>query len=611
MKKNETGFILLFLAVCLLGVSSQTQAKTVEISYTIDMPNPNSHYFEVTLEIQNYSKKWVDFHMPVWIPGSYLIREFEKHVIDVKASGRNGKLLRVRKIRKNIWRVQAQKTKFMRLKYKVYAYEISVRHSFLDDSHAFVNPSSVCMFVKELKGKPITVTFHPPKNWTKISTGLRENPANPFIRFARNYDELVDCPIEIGNQTVLTFSVNGIPHEISLYGNGKFQADSLVAKVKKIVETEVAIFGGIDYPRYVFLVQFQPNGGGGLEHRNSCVLQVDRWALQGKRLNGFLGLVAHEYFHNWNVKRLRPKALGPFDYDRENYTWLLWVAEGFTTYYGGQAMLRAKFRTPETYMKGLANGAKYLASTPGNRVEPVDEASFDAWIKYYRHDENSVNTTISYYNKGAMIATLLDLTIRHQAKNRQSLDDLMRHLYQKYYKELNRWYTESEFEQECEKLSGRPLGNFFSRYVSGTDSIDYNHYLRYAGVELYKKELSHKDSLRGYSGMKIASQNGNAVVRTVLAGSPAFRAGIYVNDEILAIDHFRVTASSLSEFLRQKHPGEDVRVLLNRRGLIREIALKLGLQPNTNFAVRKVEKPTKLQKKIYESYFRTKWESPR
>lgn len=599
----------LFIAVLfLLSMSPRSQAKTVEISYTIDMHNPNSHYFEVTLAIKNYSKKWVDFHMPVWIPGSYLVREFEKNVIDVKAFGTNEKRLKVRKIRKNIWRVQTQKSKFIRLKYKVYAYEISVRHSFLDDSHAFINPSSVCMFVKELKGKPLTVTFHPPKNWTKISTGLAEDPANRFIRFARNYDELVDCPIEIGNQTILTFSVNGIVHEISLYGNGKFQADSLVEKVKKIVETEVAIFKEIDYPRYVFLVQFQPRGGGGLEHRNSCVLQVDRWALQGKRLNGFLALVAHEYFHNWNVKRLRPKALGPFDYDRENYTWLLWVAEGFTTYYGGQTMLRAKFRTSKSYMNGLAGMAKYLASTPGNRIEPVDEASFDAWIKYYRHDENSVNTTVSYYNKGAMIATLLDLIIRHQTMNSQSLDDLMRHLYQKYYKKLNRWYTEPEFEKECETLAGVPLGDFFSRYVSGTDSIDYNRYFRYAGIELYKKGLSHQDSLRAYSGMKIASQNGNAVVRTVLAGSPAFRAGIYVNDEILAVDNFRVTASDLNEFLQQKHPRESARLLLNRRGMIREIPLNLGLQPNTDFAVRKVKKPTELQKKIYESYFKTKWE---
>ena len=599
----------LFIAVLfLLSMSPRSQAKTVEISYTIDMHNPNSHYFEVTLAIKNYSKKWVDFHMPVWIPGSYLVREFEKNVIDVKAFGTNEKRLKVRKIRKNIWQVQTQKSKFIRLKYKVYAYEISVRHSFLDDSHAFINPSSVCMFVKELKGKPLTVTFHPPKNWTKISTGLAEDPANRFIRFARNYDELVDCPIEIGNQTILTFSVNGIVHEISLYGNGKFQADSLVEKVKKIVETEVAIFKEIDYPRYVFLVQFQPRGGGGLEHRNSCVLQVDRWALQGKRLNGFLALVAHEYFHNWNVKRLRPNALGPFDYDRENYTWLLWVAEGFTTYYGGQTMLRAKFRTSKSYMNGLAGMAKYLASTPGNRIEPVDEASFDAWIKYYRHDENSVNTTVSYYNKGAMIATLLDLIIRHQTMNSQSLDDLMRHLYQKYYKKLNRWYTEPEFEKECETLAGVPLGDFFSRYVSGTDSIDYNRYFRYAGIELYKKGLSHQDSLRAYSGMKIASQNGNAVVRTVLAGSPAFRAGIYVNDEILAVDNFRVTASDLNEFLQQKHPRESARLLLNRRGMIREIPLNLGLQPNTDFAVRKVKKPTELQKKIYESYFKTKWE---
>ncbi|GBD93313.1 M61 glycyl aminopeptidase [bacterium BMS3Abin05] len=610
MRKNVRflffGVILIF---CTLAGSLSGEAKQVSIAYSIDMKNPDSHYFNVTMRVQNFQKKYVDFHMPVWIPGSYLVREFEKYVIGVKAFNGSGEMLPVRKVRKNIWRVRADKAKTIQFKYSVYAFTISIRNSFLDRSHAFINPSSIFMFIKELKEKPVRVKITPYPSWKTISTGLTASRKDPFTLTAKNYDQLVDSPIEIGSQKVLTFSVKGVPHEISIYGRGDYNPDSLIQKIQKIVRTEVGIMKDIDYSRYVFLIQFQPRGGGGLEHRNSCVLQMDHQALQsGKRLDRFIGLVAHEYFHNWNVKRLRPKALGPFDYDREDYSWLLWVAEGFTTYYGGRALLQAGFRTPKSAMNSIAGNARYLVSTPGNRVEPVDEASFDAWIKYYRPNENSINTTISYYSKGAVIATLLDLTIRHETQNRKSLDDLMRSLYQTYYKRLNRWYTEKEFEAACEKMAGISLKPFFRRYVSGTDSIDANHYLNYAGIELYKKDFTHEDSLKGYTGLRIVSKNGNAVVKTVLFGSPAFRAGIYTADEILAADDFRISAGDIAGRLQEKQPGKTVRLLISRRGIIQEIPLTLGLMPNTKFAVRRIKKPTALQKKIFESYFHTKWE---
>ena len=602
---------LVFLIFVLLsgGVFGPISASgtSPSIEYRVAMSHPNSHYFEVTVRVRNFRKSFVDFHMPVWIPGSYLVREFEKNVVLPEAEDGAGRPLKVRKIRKNIWRVWSRKAKNVIFRYKVYAYVISVRNSFLDDSHGFVNPSSVCVFVPQLKNRPLRLQIEPLAKWRVVSTGLKRSPEDSLTFFARNYDELVDCPIEVGNQKVLRFRVRGVPHEISIYGTAHFDPDSVVAGFKKVVETEVGIMRDIDYPRYVFLVQLEQHGGGGLEHRNSCVLQMGRHALERKNLRHSLGLVFHEYFHNWNVKRLRPKALGPFDYDRENYTWLLWVAEGFTSYYSGRAQLLSGVTKPESYFKGVPGWIETLESRPGKKVQPVDLASFDAWIKYYRPDENSVNTSISYYGKGAVLAQLLDLTIRHETKNRQSLDDLMRGLYQKYYKKHNRWYTPQEFQTACEKLAGRSLQHFFASYVSGTDSIDYSRFYRYAGVELVQKPLTRADSLEGYAGFKVSPKSNAAVVSEVLSGSPAEKAGIYVNDEILAVNGFRTTRTSLLNTLHAIPPGQKAAILLSRRGLIKTVTLTLGRKPNFHYELKKVAHPDSLQKAIFESYFRMKW----
>ena len=599
--------ILLGIVLCGGAFTQNVSARQTTVAYTVAMPNPDSHYFDVQMTVSNFRKPFIDFHMPVWIPGSYLVREFEKNVILVRAADGKGRALRVRKVRKNIWRVWSKKARKVTVRYRVYAYVISVRNSFLDKSHAFINPSSVCFFVKELKYRPIRVTVKPYPRWHVISTGLEKSPNDSLTFLAKDYDELVDCPIEVGNQKVLRFSVKGIPHEIAVYGRATFDPDSVVWGFKKVVETEVGIMREIDYPRYVFLVHLGEQGGGGLEHRNSCVLQMGRHSFEAKNLHHSLGLVFHEYFHNWNVKRLRPKALGPFDYDRENYTWLLWVAEGFTSYYSSRAQLLSEIVSPKSYFRGVPGWIKTLESRPGKKIQPVDLASFDAWIKYYRPDENSVNTTISYYGKGAVLAQLLDLLIRHQTENKKSLQDVMRFMYKRYFKQLNRWYTQEAFRNACEQIAGTSLEDFFRKYVSGTDSIDYNHFYRFAGVALRKKPLTKADSSKGYAGFSVTNRSGEAVVSQVLFGSPAFRAGLYVNDEILAVNGFRVKAGSVFRDLERIPPGHTARLLVNRRGLIQNLTMTMGLRPNFNYELKKIEHPDSLQKAVFEGYFKMKW----
>jgi len=596
-----------FLSVAFLLVLLATNTwAAVRLTYWVSMEKPHTHYFDVSLTIQGARKPYLDFKMPVWIPGSYLIREFERHVQDFQAFDAKGRSLRWEKITKNTWRVYSQRAPSVTVRYRVYAFEISVRTSFLDDSHAFINGPSVFMFVEGYLDRPITVHIRPYTGWNRISTGLESDPDDPFALYAPNYDVLVDCPIEIGTHQVLEFTVDGIPHQVALYGQGNFQPDSLIKDMRRIVETARQIVGEIPYRRYVFIVHLLHQGGGGLEHRNSCVLQVSRWTFQPESAyRGFLGLVAHEYFHVWNVKNIRPCPLGPFNYDAENYTRLLWIAEGFTTYYAGQIMLRAGYRTPQSYLDGLASRVRYLRSTPGNRVQTLEYASFDAWIKAYRPDENSINTTISYYGKGAVIATLLDLAIRHHSQNQRSLDDVFRALYRKYYKEADRCYTEEDFKAICEEMAGTSLNEIF-QYVHTTREIDFDKFLQYAGLRLVLDEAQKKEE--GYLGVRVSDRTGKAIVTQVLAGSPAYEYGLNVDDEIIAVDGYRVEASSFAKRIAEKKPGQRITLTISRRGLLRELEVVLGERPNLNYRIERVENPSDLQRTIYESWLHTSWD---
>lgn len=586
--------ITLFLLFIAAKALAQDQP---ELHYELSMPEPHNHYYEVTMRVNNVNQNYLDFKMPVWTPGSYLIREFSRNVLDVQAE-ENNKSLVVKKINKNTWRVSGI-TNSVNLTYKVYAYELSVRTSFLDASHGFVLGTSVFMFVEGYQDLPVTLQVIPYKNWNQISTGLQETDDKWNYR-AENYDFLVDSPLEIGNHEQIRFEAAGVNHEIAMYGEGNYDSEKLRKDMARIVEVSTRVFGENPNQKYVFIVHNLHRRGGGLEHLNSTTLQVKRWNYQPfSSYLGYLGLVAHEYFHLWLVKRIRPKALGPFNYDEENYTHLLWVMEGFTSYYDELLLNRADFISDSEYLSRLSRSISSLENQPGNFVQPVAMASFDAWIKAYRPDEQSPNVTISYYTKGAVLAALLDLEIIHQSNGKRNLDDVLRFLYQEYYQKLDRGFTNQEFQEAVEKIAGKKLEDFFQNYVFGAKSIDYSKFLEYAGLELMNVN---EDSQEPALGVKTRNNGGGLIVQNVTDGSAAHKGGINVDDEIIAVNGYRVDQSLLSKIISEKTPQEEIEVLINRRGVIQTLDITLQPDNNKRFVILKSRNPSQKQEAVLKKW---------
>ena len=447
----------LFLLLSIIYFSLNAQA--VDIQYKVEMPTPNSHYFNVRMDISDLKQKETIIKMPVWAPGSYLTREFAKNVNLVVATSKKGKLLDIEKISKNAWKIDTKGENSIFIDYQVYAFELSVRTSFLDDSHGYINGTSVFMYMEGEKATPGKLTIVPHASFSKISTALPSDGQNVY-RF-KDYDQLVDCPIEIGNHSEFHFKAAGVDHTVAMYGEGNYDEEQLKKDMAKIVEAETMIMGENPNEKYLFIIHNITVPSGGLEHVNSTTLQVNRWTYEGDDYLDFLSLVAHEYFHLWNVKRMRPKELGPFDYDSENYTDLLWVMEGFTSYYDELVLRRAGFYSEDDYLNKLFSKINYVENQPGNKVQPVAHASFDAWIKAYRPNENSHNTTISYYSKGQILASILDMHIIGKFDGKKSLDDFLQVVYAKYYKAQDIGYTETQFQEALESFLKEDMDWFF------------------------------------------------------------------------------------------------------------------------------------------------------
>ncbi len=584
--------------------SSESVIPDIEIH--VGMPQPWTHVFDVTMSLSGAPREELDLIMPVWTPGSYLVREFARNVQEFSATG-DGRDLRWRKISKNVWRIFAEQASAVVVKYRVYAFETSVRNCFLDDSHGFISGAGLFMYLDGFSGCGYNVTIDPFKGWERISTGLDPVDVGAGKFHAPDFDTLVDCPIEIGNQLVLQFSVSSSPHYISIYGEGNLDPTTLCADIQKIVETAIGVVGEIPYKHYTFLVQLQAEGGGGLEHSNSCSLQVGRWSFRPREnYLKFLGLLAHEYFHLWNVKRIRPHELGPFDYTGENFTRLLWVSEGFTDYYDDLIVRRAGLNEPREYLENLAGLIQGYLETPGRLLQSAAEASFDAWIKFYRQDENSSNVSISYYTKGSLIALFLDLEIRHRTGER-SLDELMRLLYRRYYKERKRGFTEEEFRAACQEVAGGPLEEIFDSYAYGTKEMDFGRYLLHAGLKLETPEKGNQP--KGYLGATVKGIEGRVIVAGIPTGTPACNQGLNVNDEIIAVNGFRVSQESFPARIEETEAGTKMDILVSRSGKLRTLPIVIGAKPRQDYRLSQISDPTPLQKQIFEAWLGAAWDS--
>lgn len=587
--------MLKYILFLFLVVSFTASAQS--ISYTLKMPKPQNHYFEVEMLVEGINTKNLEVKMPVWAPGSYLVREFAKNVNLVKAFDEKGNSLPVKKTTKNAWTIEHGSAQKVNVKYEVYAFELSVRTSFLDMTHGFASSPGIFMYVEQIKEKPGKLKVVPHTSFKKITTalppaaeGMAGDGAQSFI--FENYDHLADCPIEIGNQEVFSFTSDGVKHTVAMYGEGNYDIETLKKDMAKITHTATEVFGENPNKEYTFIIHNVVNGQGGLEHANGTTLSVNRWTYQGSEYVGFLSLVAHEYFHLWNVKRIRPVELGPFNYDAENYTSLLWVMEGFTSYYDELLLLRAGYYTLEQYLQKFQGTLNYVEGSEGSRIQPVTHASFDAWIKAYRPNENSANTTMTYYSRGGLLAAVLDAKIVAKFNGKKSLDDFLQKLYKDFYKKLNRGFSESEFEKALTDFMGEDMSPFFRDYVNDTKIPDYKAVFAAVGLKVEYTGVS-----KASFGASFSQVNGKAMVKSIRANSAAENAGLSVEDEVIGVNGYRVTAGDLDGIIAGLNAGTPMNMLISRDEVLLEITAVMGMyeKPAYRITVDNNEKTLRLR----------------
>jgi predicted metalloprotease with PDZ domain len=621
---------LTFLAATILlalQVSAQTQSATSfpEISYTVSMTKPHTHLFEVEMRVKRGTTAPARMEerivMPVWTPGSYMIREFARHVQDFAVTSATSQPLKWEKTDKNSWRIATGGAHVWKATYRVYANELTVRTSELNSDHAFWNNSTLLMFLDGFLKAPATLKVLAPESW-KVATGLPPVPGARNTFRAENIDILYDSPVEASNFKTIPFTVKGVPHRIVIDGDGNYDPARMREDVQKIVATQIELMGGeVPYKDYTFILHLRANAGGALEHANSTALGYPRFGFEirkGDRLTsaaptvvaeqperdyrGFLSVVAHEFFHLWNVKRIRPDALGPFDYTKENYTKLLWVAEGVTDYYADITLRRAGLISDKEFLAAFAKAIQTLQNTPGRMVQSVEESSFDTWIKFYRQDENSVNSQISYYDKGAILGLLLDLEIRKLSGGAKSLDDCLRLLYKDFYKK-DRNYTPEDFQKICEMMAGASMEQFFARYVRGRDELDYNTALAVAGLKLETTADPAAGVLeKPHFGADLIDVEDRLIVRRVYAGSPAYEQGLNTGDQIVALNNMRANKKFFEARLAEKKPGDILNLTIFRADDLSSLIIKLGERVTPPYRIIPVETRTDQQKQIYRSW---------
>ncbi len=578
------------ILIIILSILVSQQLLATSINYEVSMSKPHTHYFEVNITIDDYKKEYIDIQMPVWTPGSYLIREFSKNVEELHVFF-NQKEIKTTQLNKNTWRILSNNASNITISYLVYANELSVRTSFIDASHGYFNGANMFMFVKELMNQPTTLKITPYKDWKKISTSLKKISTTEFIYEAPNYDILVDSPVEIGNHETFSFNASGTTHHVAMYGEGNYNIEKLQLDMPKVIEAATEVFGENPNVAYTFIIHNLTKGSGGLEHLGSTTLQVNRWTYEGEDYKGFLNLVAHEYFHLWNVKRIRPSSLGPFDYNNENYTDLLWVMEGFTSYYDELLLYRAGIYTEDEMIRRFTGSISSVENQPGNKIMSAADASFNAWIKGYRPSENSYNTSISYYTKGSVIANVLDIMIAESTKGEKSLDDVMKFLYQEYYKKQGRGFNITEMRKAIEHISGLDLTSFFDKYVFGTETFDYNTIFNYANYEMVMLENKK---------ISIGISQSNNIIKSVTRNTSGYNGGLNVDDEIIGINGFRFDGNFYN-FISDKKVGDKISILISRDNILQTIEFPLIESTSLSY---KLTKKDDSENVVYKKWLR-------
>jgi predicted metalloprotease with PDZ domain len=579
------------------------------VNYRIVPIDPVMHLFEVTITINKPTTEGQLFSLPAWIPGSYMIREFARNIISIGATS-EGRKLRLKKLDKHTWQAAPCKGA-LEMTYQVYAWDLSVRAAHLDQTHGFFNGTSVFLKVHGKEALPHIVDIQAPEGesfsaW-RVATSLRELKARRH-RFgtyvADDYDELIDHPVEMGEFDLITFQAHGVPHEMAITGKVPgLDVKRLTSDLKKICEEQIAFFEpnskSAPMSRYVFLTLAVGDGYGGLEHRASTALICARNDLpvlgqaeltDGYR--GFLGLCSHEYFHTWNVKRIKPAAFAPYALEQENYTTLLWLFEGFTSYYDDLILLRSGVIDASAYLKLVEKTINGVHRSRGRLKQTVAESSFDAWTKYYRQDENAPNAIVSYYAKGSLVALLLDLVIRRDTRGKRSLDDVMRALWRRYGRHFYSanggvGVEDHELEALFDEITGLELKSVFDLAVRGTRDLPLADAFASMGITLSDQRKTNKLSLN----VRVQQEGGLCKLASVHETGPAHHAGLSAGDTLVAIDGIRVTGSNLDGLLQRYRVGDVVEVHAFRRDELMSFDVTLESDTAPQFTLAMRDKP--------------------
>jgi predicted metalloprotease with PDZ domain len=580
------------------------------IRYLLRFSESQTHYVEVEARVPVQGSSELELMMAVWTPGSYLVREYARHLEEIQATGPDGKALELSKVRKNRWRVKTSGAAEIKVAYRVYGRAMSVQGNWVDGSFALLNGAATFLTLAGSEPRPHEVALVLPPKWRTSVTGLPEAPGRERHHYiAADFDTLVDSPIYAGNPAIYEFQVDGVPHYLVNEGEGGLWDGPRSARdVEAIVRAQKTFWGFLPYEKYVFF-NLLTESGGGLEHKNSTVLMTSRWATRTRSSYlGWLNLVSHEFFHTWNVKRLRPAELGPFDYENEVYTPSLWVAEGITSYYDRLLVRRAGLCTVEEYLAGdppspgsdadkSTSDIERLQTTPGRLVQPLEASSFEAWIKFYRRDENTPNTGISYYVKGAVVAFLLDARIRWATSGKKNLDDVMRLAYERY--SGPRGFTAPQFRATAAEVAGVDLSSWFRKVLETAEELDYTEALNWLGLRFAKDDKKSKDANKppkAWLGLLTKNEEGRLVVNQVKRGTPGFEAGFNVGDEILAIGDDRVHADQWSRRMECFQPGEKVSFLISRRDRLQRLDACFGQDPPRQWVLEANPEATDAQK---------------
>ena len=582
------------------------------IQYQISPLNPNSHLFEVLLSFKSTPGQSYTLSLPAWLPGSYMIRDFAKNITEIYAFDSNEQAISLSKADKQTWLLQASDEQ-VQVRYQVFAFDLSVRTAYLDSQRGFFNGSSTFLQVQELSEQaceliivPSTLAEH--SQW-RVATGLTRAKATEKYQFgqyiAENYQHLIDCPVAIGDFDSTEFTVEGVVHHLIFTSKHYGDTQRLAVDVSKLCQHHISLFGEAPFQEYWFITHLQGHGFGGLEHKNSTILQASRFDLPNPQqaatdrhedYRTFLSLCSHEYFHAWNVCRIKPKEFVPYNLQQESYTQQLWAFEGITSYFDDFSLFRTGLINFDDYLAILAKTATRVYRGVGELKQSVTASSFDAWTKFYQQGPDAVNNIVSYYTKGALIALWLDLTIRSKSNNQYSLDSLMRELWI-HFGRTNIGTTEEDFINIANLLCGEDISSRFKHYLYSNKRIDLTVELAQYGVELQKQKFKKLNSLEttsavhyhAYLGAQYKAQGLGLTITQVLEQSPAAKAGLAVNDTLLAIDKIKVTEQSIQAILDHQPAGRELTCDFFRDDQLLSTTLQVTDSPLAGIAFKVVD----------------------